>query len=160
MIKAWSQTQAVLAKSHAESELYGVVRGDCDGLAVNTLLRDLGQLDHQFCIPLDATEARPIVDCKGLSEVRHMDTDVLWLQGHQARRLLPLNEVLGTENMSVRMSKQMSATAVLGYLKRMGLQNIEGRSDIAQELHAITLQFPQDKTQIDKSGHGVDDRDH
>ena len=42
-ITAWSKTQAVIAKSSAESELYGVVRGACEGLGTMTLCKDLGE---------------------------------------------------------------------------------------------------------------------
>lgn len=35
LIKSWSKTQAVLAKSSAESELYGVVKCACEGLGGN-----------------------------------------------------------------------------------------------------------------------------
>ena len=43
---------------------------------------------------------------------------------------------LGTENVSDSMTKNVTAAAILGYSQRMGLEYIEGRSDIAQQLHA------------------------
>ena len=51
--------------------------------------------------------------------------------------MLPLYEVLGTENVSDLMTKNMTAATILGYLQRMGLEYIEGRSDIAPKLHAV-----------------------
>ena len=65
LIKAWSKTQAVLAKSSAESELYGVVRGACEGLGVNALLRDLGQHEPKVRIHLDAAQACAYMNAKG-----------------------------------------------------------------------------------------------
>jgi hypothetical protein len=41
-IKTWAKTQAVITKSSAESELYGVVRGACEGLGIKTLCADMG----------------------------------------------------------------------------------------------------------------------
>ena len=41
-IKAWAKTQAVIAKSSAESELYAVVRGAREGLGLKTFIKDLG----------------------------------------------------------------------------------------------------------------------
>ena len=137
LIKAWSKTQAVLAKSSAESELYEVVNGACEGLGVNTLLRDLGQHEPKVRMHLDATAARGIVERKGLSKVRHIDTDFPWLQEQAARRMLPLYKVPGTENVSDLMTKNMTAATILGYLQRMRLEYIEGMSDIAQQLHAV-----------------------
>ena len=69
LIKAWSKTQAVLAKGSAESELHGVVKGACEGLGVNTLLRDLGQYEPNIRMHLDATAARGIIERKDLSKV-------------------------------------------------------------------------------------------
>ena len=42
-IKAWSKTQAVPAKSSAESELYSVVKGAAEGLGLIALNNDLGR---------------------------------------------------------------------------------------------------------------------
>ena len=44
-IKTWSKTQAVIAKSSAESELYGVVRGACEGIRIKTLCMVRGLVD-------------------------------------------------------------------------------------------------------------------
>ena len=40
-VKAWAKTQAVIAKSSAESELYSVVKGATEGLGLITLYKDL-----------------------------------------------------------------------------------------------------------------------
>ena len=56
-IKTWSKTQAVIAKSSAESELYRVVRGACEGLGIKTLCMDLGT-DVGIRLELDATAAK------------------------------------------------------------------------------------------------------
>ena len=46
-------------------------------------------------------------------------------------------KVLGTENVSDSTATKIAAATLLGYLQRMGLEYIEGRSDIAQQLHAV-----------------------
>ena len=69
-IKAWSKTQSVVAKSSAESELYGVVRGACEGLGLKTLLQDMGGLSD-IRLHLDATAAQGILERSGISKVRH-----------------------------------------------------------------------------------------
>ena len=74
--------------------------------------------------------------------------------------MLPLSKVLGTENISDLMTNRMPTAIISAYMKRMGLQYVKRRSDIAQQLHAITLQGLHDKIQIDKSGHGVGSRVH
>ena len=57
----WSKTQAVIAKSSAESELYGAVKGACEALGIRTLCHDIGwNLDVR--LELDAKAAEGILD--------------------------------------------------------------------------------------------------
>ena len=62
-IKTWSKTQAVSAKSSAESELYGVVRGACEGLGIKTLCKDMGA-DMGIRLELDATASGEAPPCQ------------------------------------------------------------------------------------------------
>ena len=75
-IKTCSKTQAVIAKSSAESELYGVVRGACEGLGTMTLCKDLGEI-VSVVLELDATAAERVFDRTGLAKVRHIDVNYL-----------------------------------------------------------------------------------
>ena len=86
---------------------------------------------------VDATAAKGIIERKGRSKVRHIDTDVLWLQEQQARRILPLHKVLGTENVADLMTKNLSAAVIDKYVESMALDFAAGRSDIAQNLHSL-----------------------
>ena len=113
LIKAWSKAQTIIAKSSAEAESYSVVRGWCEGLGINTLLRDLGEDQVKLKMHIDATAARGIIERKGLGRVRHVRTDILWLQEQEARKVLPLHKVLGTEDMSDLTTKHLSANTIV-----------------------------------------------
>ena len=52
-LKTWSKTQAVIAKSSGEADLYGVVRAATEGLGIVTLLSDFGKKD-KIQLHLDA----------------------------------------------------------------------------------------------------------
>ena len=68
LIKSWAKTQATIAKASAESELYGIVRGTCEGLGFIAIAENLGT--RVFArLYLDATTAQGI-DRQGLSKVR------------------------------------------------------------------------------------------
>ena len=75
-IKTRAKTQAVIAKSSAESELYGVVRGACEALGVKTLCKDLGG-ELSIRLELDATVAKGILNRQGIAKVRHIDVNCL-----------------------------------------------------------------------------------
>ena len=88
-IKVWAETQAVVVKSSAASELYGVVRGACEGLGMRSLCADL-DIDVGIRLELDATAAKGNLDRQGLAKVRHIDVNCLWLQEQCAKKMVPL----------------------------------------------------------------------
>ena len=86
----------------------------------------------------DATVAKGIIKRRGLNKVRHIETDVLWLQEQEARWTLPLNQSIGTESIADLMTKNSTAGMIQGYLTKTKLRYAEGRSDIAQHLQRFT----------------------
>ena len=90
-MKTWSKTQGNVAKSSAESELQGIVKGSCEGLGACTLMEDLGT-SCKIRVHVDANAAKGIVERQGIQKVRHLEVDRLWLQEQEARRMLPFAE--------------------------------------------------------------------
>ena len=105
-IRSWCRQQQVAALSSAEAETYALVCASCEGLGIQPLFRDFG-IDVKIQVFLDANAANGIIERKGLSKVRHLDTEHLWLQQEQARRLLPLAKVDGTLNVADLMTKYL-----------------------------------------------------
>ena len=96
-IRGWSKTQAVVALSSAEAELYAAVKGACEALGAVSLEHDFGA-DVKVQMHMDASAAIGIVERKGLCNMRHLDLNNLWLQEQQARRMVPTRKVPGTYN--------------------------------------------------------------
>ena len=111
-IKTWSKTQAVIAKSSAESELYGVVRGACEALGIKTLCQDMGS-EVGIVLELDATAAKGILDRQGIAKVRHIDVNCLWLQEQCAKNILPLTKIPGEVNSADLMTKHLAIAMIL-----------------------------------------------
>ena len=86
LIRSYSKTQSVIAKSSGESELYGVVRASTESLGISSLFEDFGEEGMRVRVGMDATAAMGIVQRRGLSKLRHVEMDVLWVQEQQARR--------------------------------------------------------------------------
>ena len=63
-MKAYSKTQAVIAKSSGESELYGVIRASTEALGVSTLLEDFGVVGIKARVGMDANAAMGL--CRGV----------------------------------------------------------------------------------------------
>ena len=78
-LKTRAKTQATIAKSSAESEFYGIIRGSTEGLGLIALGADFGML-LQVQVHVDASAAIGIVGRQGLQHIRHIEVDMLWLQ--------------------------------------------------------------------------------
>ena len=61
------------------------------------MLKDLGVAGVKARMHLKARAAEGIIERRGFNKVRHIETDVLWLQEQDARGILSLTKVLGTE---------------------------------------------------------------
>ena len=61
---------------------------------MSTLVRDLGG-DMRVQLHLDAAAAKGIIERRGLSKIRHLDVNVLWLRETCARRVQPVMKVPG-----------------------------------------------------------------
>ena len=95
LIRAYSKTQAVVAKSSGESEFYGIVRASTEGLGMTTLLKDFGVKDALVSIGIDVTAAMGMAQRVGPNKVRHVEVDILWIQEQQARKRLLLHKIRG-----------------------------------------------------------------
>ena len=133
-IKAWSKTQSIIAKSSAESELYGVIKGSSEALGLATMARDFGE-EMTVQVHVDATAAMGIVDRRGISRVRHIECDHLWIQELEARRMMPITKVPGGDNPADLMTKNVGIELAKKHMKVMGIRFEEGRSKAAAKLH-------------------------
>jgi hypothetical protein len=100
-----------------------------------TLLEDLGD-SYTARLHMDATAAQGVIDRQGISKIRHLDLNVLWLQEQLARELAPITKVLGTKNGADLMTKNVDAPLMLEHCRRLGVESREGRSTKASALQS------------------------
>ena len=74
----------MIAKSSAESKLYGLVKAFTEALGMLTLIEELGE-ELRARVHVDANAAKGIVERAGLDRVRHIDVNVLWIQEQAIR---------------------------------------------------------------------------
>lgn len=105
--RAWSKTQALVARSSGERELYGVVRATCEALGTQTLFNDFG-MPMVTKAHVDASMATSICERKGLDHIRHLDVANLWRQQQRVREKAPLANIQRKVNMADLMTKHLS----------------------------------------------------
>ena len=79
ILKGWGKTQALIALSSGESELYATLRAAAEALGIMSILKDLGYTVFGE-IWSDASAALGIINRTGLGKTRHIDTGLLWIQ--------------------------------------------------------------------------------
>jgi hypothetical protein len=96
-IKGWSKTQAVRALSSAEAELYSAVKASAEALGIVSTYRDFGVIVEASVLG-DANAALGIIRRKGIGKMRHLNTNLLWVQEKSANKELTYTKVAGKEN--------------------------------------------------------------
>ena len=101
-----------------------------------TLGMDLGK-KTELQLHIDALAAKGMIERKGLSQVRHVDVNVLWLQEKCARKMLPVNKVPGEESPADLMTKHLVSPKILKNVKALGMRHVDGRAEKAAQLHSL-----------------------
>ena len=136
-IKTWSKTQAVIAKSSAESELYGVVRAACEALGTKTMFEDLDE-PLGIVLEFDATAAKGILDRTGLAKDRQIVVNCLWIQEQCAKKRVPLIKNPGEHDSAELLIKHVTQLVIKRHLDSLFLDFKDGRTDKAAKHHSVT----------------------
>ena len=86
LIKTWSRTQATVALSSAEAELYATVRASSEALGLQSLMRDWGSSVRADILG-DASACLGLTNRRGLGIVRRINTNDLWAQESSGERI-------------------------------------------------------------------------
>ena len=128
-LKAWSTTQTVVAMSSGEAEYYAAVKGAAEGLAIQSMCRDLGE-EMKIKIYTDSSACKGVCNRAGVGRIRHMEVPLLWLQGKVRRGDVTLAKVAGVDNPADLMTKFLAGSGVRLNLGRLGFEAEGGRSSV------------------------------
>ena len=128
-LKAWSTTQTVVAMSSGEAEYYAAVKGAAEGLAIQSMCRDLGE-EMKIKIYTDSSACKGVCNRAGVGRIRHMEVPLLWLQGKVRRGDVTLAKVAGVDNPADLMTKFLAGWGVRLNLGRLGFEAEGGRSSV------------------------------
>ena len=138
-IKAWSKTQATRALSSAEAELYAVVKATSEGIGIRSIMKDFGKV-LKICILADASAALGIVRRKGVGRVRHLDTDLLWVQDKNDSKEVAYVKVEGSQNPADLLTKYLSSTDTRRLLEQLDIEYRVGRDDHGLTIHSVSFE--------------------
>ena len=132
-VKSWSVTQAVVALSTGEAELYGVVKGAGVLMGAVSLARDLG-LNMRGVLHTDSSAAKGIASRRGLGKVKHVDVRNLWIQDVVRSGRIGIVKIPGGENGADVLTKYLDGPAVSRCMRRLGCVVESGRHKLAPDV--------------------------
>ena len=127
VVRSWSTTQATVALSSGEAELYALVKGASQSLGLLALANDMGH-ELQATIHSDSSAAIGITQRKGLGKLRHIRVQMLWVQDGLKRRGFSLEKVDGADNVSDVLTKNVDAGTLVKHLASMNYMTMGGRA--------------------------------
>ena len=125
-LKAWSRLQQAVALSSAEFELYGLVEGAKEVLALRrAVARVFGWeeplVPRMFC---DSEAALAISKADGLRKVRHIDIRACFIQDQLRQKQLFAYGVRGEWHMADIFTKTLDAKTTLKHMSSLGLRDV------------------------------------
>ena len=136
VIKSWSTTQAIVAMSSAEAELYAMTKGAAHTLGIMSLGGDFG-MNLNAKVHTDASAALGIVNRQGLGKLRHIRVQYLWLQGRVKARDIEVGKVPGRDNPADLLTKHLAAHDLQRHLTRLCVEVRADRAGSAPELNKV-----------------------
>ena len=136
-VKTWSTTQATVALSSAEAELYALIKGAAQTLGMMSLLSDFG-MTLKGVVHTDANAAVGIVQRQGLGKLRHLRVQYLWIQDKVRGGDVGLHKVHGPMNPADLMTKHLAAEDMRRHLETLCVKTALDRADTAPKLAKVT----------------------
>ena len=117
-IKCWAKNQHVIALSSGEAELYACVKASSEAVGLKSMMEDMG-LAAEIDVHVDANAAIGMIMKEGLSGVRHIDTQFLWVQEAVRQKRMKVKKVDGKSNPADMFTKALSSIDLEKCLKAM-----------------------------------------
>ena len=114
LIRAYSRTQATVALSSAEAELYATVRASAEYIGIASMLKDFGVTKKGYLLG-DASAALGIIRRRGIGKMRHIDTSYLWVQERAANKDIMYDKISGKDNPADGQTKHVSKELIDQY---------------------------------------------
>ena len=132
-VRHWSSTQPTIALSSGEAELGGLCKGASHAIGLQAIRKDMC-MDRSILLKTDATAAMGMSRRLGIWKIRHLDTQLLWIQEKVRSGVCPIEKVAGAENGADVLTKYVAGPLLKSHLARLGLVAETGRAASAPEL--------------------------
>jgi hypothetical protein len=95
------------------------VRASSEAIGLKSVMKDMG-IDAKVEVHVDANAAIGMIMKEGLSGVRHIDTQFLWIQESVRKGRIAVKKISGLLNPADMFTKALGAQSLEGHLRRIG----------------------------------------
>ena len=111
VLKSWSKSQSVIAKSSGEAEFCALNRGLVEALGLRSIAKDMGY-DFNIRVHVDSSAAKAMVSRTGLGKTRHIQVENVWSQDVMRERFVSVKKIAGVINHADICTKPMSIAEI------------------------------------------------
>ena len=138
LLKSWSRTQGTRALSSGEAEFYAAIKGACEGLGIQSLLKDMG-FEVTVEVIQDSTAAKGMASRAGVGKVKHLDIGWLWIQEIVKIRAIILKKIDGKHNPADFLTKPKSVKEMSRLSEALNY-DMPSRADILEDGEAAGIE--------------------
>ena len=106
----WSRTQPVVALSSGEAEMYSALKGGCELLGADNLLREWGR-SLELVLRRDSSACKGVLSREGCGKIKHLEVKQLWLQQHVASGRITFEKIPRNVNAADTLTEHWSSDA-------------------------------------------------
>ena len=121
-IRFWSRSQAAVALSSGEAELTSIVKGSTETIGLKAMVEELGMGRHASFLFTDSSAANGAVHRIGVGKMKHVATNMLWIQEKCARGEIVYKKVGREANSSDMLTHHWAPADGIKHLSRMGMR--------------------------------------
>lgn len=118
-IRTWCKTQALIALSSGEAELYGAVRASPELIGMMSTMKDLGFDGMNGEVLGDANAALGIIHRIGTGTLRHLNTNWLWVQDFAVQIHIAYNNVSGNDIVADLFTKALDQESIHRHMQNL-----------------------------------------
>ena len=131
LIRSSSTTQKQQGLSSAESEFLAIVKGSSLILGATNMARDLGRWFEAPQVESDSSAGKAVANRKGVGQIRHLHTPLLWVQWRVADGTLRVVWRSSEVQWADLATKHVPEAMMLRCLEELGFRFEEGKSNLA-----------------------------
>ena len=138
ILNGYSRTQATRAQSSGEAELYAMGTGTCEGLLIQSMIRELPiGMEVEMTVESDSSAAISSQLRGGMGRMKHVELRHMFMQQLVKEKRISMQKIPGEENSSDLGTKYLDRPTFEKHRRAAGVRNRGGDDEQGGQVNAI-----------------------